>query len=128
MYEGEIVHFKGSFHDYLGELETFKKGHPNGANWYRIKNPCGFISQSDRNNVARFTAVRIWGHDKLYQKYVDIHCPPDSLIEIKVLDKEGGLYKMYEAELNRPSLDRIVTPSNADLDRVAFGKKGKAHH
>ncbi|MCK4716978.1 MAG: hypothetical protein KAT54_09250, partial [Candidatus Marinimicrobia bacterium] len=90
MYNDEIIQFFGGINQYIGELDQSK--HPLGAGWYRIKNPCCPYTEQKGDGVT-VSLSRIWGIDKLYRKFVDIYCPQDSLIEIRVLDKHGGLYK-----------------------------------
>jgi len=117
MYKGEIIHFIGGITEYIGELDQTE--HPKGTGWYRIKNPCYFVQQKSPDGKSITLGVsRIWGVDKLYRKYVDLYCPPDSLIEIRTLDKNGGLYKSYMNQLERPSLDKIIPPTGADLQAV----------
>jgi len=113
MYQNEIIHFTGGINEYIGELDQTK--HPLGDGWYRIKNPCCPYTNQDGDKVS-FSITRIWGVDKLYRKFVDIYCPPDSLMEIRVLDKNGGLYKAYMKELNRPDLNLIKPPT--DVERI----------
>jgi len=112
MYQNEIIHFTGGINEYIGELDQTK--HPLGDGWYRIKNPCCPYINRDGDKVS-FSITRIWGVDKLYRKFVDIYCPPDSLMEIRVLDKNGGLYKAYMKELNRPDLNLIKPPTDSEL-------------
>ena len=108
MYRDEIIHFQGGLHEYIGVLDQTE--HPNGSGWWRIKNPCSYIVQQVNENTVKFRLVRIWGMDKLYRKFVDIYCPSDSLMEIRVLDKDGGLYKAYRQEIDRPDVSRIHLP------------------
>ena len=111
MYNGEVIHFIGGVHDYLGELDQSE--HPMGSDWYRIKNPCITFQQQDPqtqklNNVVASMA----GPNKAYQKFVDIRVPPDSIMEIRVLDKKGDLYKVYKQESERVAPSLIHMPSS----------------
>ncbi len=118
-YKDEIVHFRGGINEYIGEL--LQEDHPSGPGWYRILNPCSVI-QVKKGNETGMGIARIWGMDKLYQKHVDIYCPSDSLMEIRVLDKEGSLYKSYQQELERPERSLIVTPGEADIRMIKSQK------
>ena len=115
MYKDEIVHFFGGLNDYIGELD--QTGHPMGPGWYRIKNPCCLQTKQD-GDTLRVGITRIWGVDKMYRKYVDIYCPRDSLMEVRVLDKNGGLYKAYMNELGRPDLNLIKSPTSEDIRAI----------
>lgn len=115
MYKDEIIHFFGGVQNYLGQLDQSE--HPNGPGWYRIKNPCNLYISQDKD-VVRTQITRIWGVDKFYRKFVDIYCPLDSIMEIRVLDKEGGLYKSYMKELDRPDLNLIKSPTDEDIGNV----------
>jgi len=101
--------------EYIGKLDQSK--HPLGKGWWRIKNPCSVHMIQDGQTVNRVLS-RIWGFAKLYRKFVDIYCPPDSLMEIRVLNKDGEIYKVYNAELNRMSLDRIQAPTDIDMAKI----------
>ena len=116
MYQGEIIHFAGGMNEYIGELDQSK--HPLGKGWCRIKNPCTVNLVQDGKTVNRIIS-RIWGVEKLYRKFIDIYCPPDSLMEIRVVDKDGKIYKVYKQELDRPDLNLIKAPTDADLDMLA---------
>jgi len=120
-YNGEIIHFIGGIHGYIGELDQSK--HPMGEGWVRIKNPCAVdIVQDNKTKAVNRVIARIWGIKKLYQKYVDIYCPKDSLKEIRVLDKQGEIYQVYQKELNRPDLNLIKAPTDGDIAKVLGGK------
>lgn len=120
-YKNEIIHFSGGMHDYIGELDSTP--HPWGEGWIRIKNPCEVVYQKNKQGGIDKILIRIWGVKKEYRRFVDIYCPPDSLKEIRVVDKEGEIYKVYRKEVDRASLDLIKAPTSADL--AAVGKDPK---
>lgn len=111
MYNSEIIHFIGGVHDYIGELDQSE--HPMGKNWYRIKKPCITFSQrnEEKQRVDNVVASMVGPH-KTYRKFVDIRVPEDSIMEIRVLDKNGDLYKFYQKESNRVSPSLIVMPDS----------------
>ena len=112
-YKDKIVQFFGGVNQYIGEMDPGP--HPNGSNWYRILNPCCPNVESVGDGV-RLSLTRIWGMDKLYKKYVDIYCPPDSLIEIRELD--GGMLNMYKKELERPDMNLIKSPGDSEVSFI----------
>ncbi len=114
-YNNEIIHFCGGMREYIGKLEQSE--HPAGEGWIRILDPALMRYTQDEKGV-QFNVMRIWGEDHLYRRFVDIYCPSDSLKEIKVLDKNGGLYKTYQKELGRVSLNRIIAPGAADIAKT----------
>jgi hypothetical protein len=120
MYAGEIIQFIGGVQQYIGEMA--QEPHPNGKGWYRILNPCTPSVEQDGNDI-RLTLTRIWGMDRLYQKFVDIYCPDDSLKEVRVLDKAGGLYKGYMAELTRAEFGLIRPPGSSELTYIHKGRQ-----
>lgn len=111
MYNGEVVHFIGGAQQYIGKIDQGE--HPNGPGWWRIKDPCVTFQEKDQqtqkiNNVVFSMA----GPNKIYRKFVDVFIPSESIIEIKVLDKNGQLYKVYKEEANRVAPSRIVLPDS----------------
>jgi len=121
MYQNEIIHFTGGINEYIGELDQTE--HPLGEGWIRIKNPCEVIYGEKKGQGKVRLLLRIWGVKKDYRRFVDIYCPPDSLKEIRVLDKDGEVYKVYKRELDRPSLDLIKAPTDADLATIGKDRK-----
>lgn len=120
-YKNEVIHFIGGMQPYIGRLD--EKAHPNGPGWYRILEPCTYQAVEDQqNNRIRAMMTRIWGLDKLYLHYIDVYCPSDSLMEIRVLDQNGALYKQYKDTLAKPSLSKIVAPSSADVRAITSNK------
>lgn len=104
-YNGEIIHFMGGIHDYIGELSQTKP-HPMGPHWYRINKPCiTFLQQGPQKLVDVVASMH--GPFNKYRKFVDIYIPPDSTMEIRVLDKKGKLFKFYQEELSRKGPDLI---------------------
>lgn len=120
MYKDEIIHFTGGMVTYIGRLDQSE--HPNGEGWYRILDPCTMTVYEDDKRHAQLSLQRIWGMSKFFRHFVDIYCPPDSLKEIRVLDKNGGLYKAYMKELGQPEMELIVSPSEADIKNIDAGK------
>lgn len=100
-YAGEIIHFIGGMTPFLGELD--QGDHPNGPNWYRIKNPCliKLVPSETGPKTAKIDVTTLEGDNNYYRKYVDIRIPPDSILEIRTLDKKGEFYKMYDAAQKR---------------------------
>lgn len=109
MYEGEIIQFSGGIREYMGELDQTE--HPLGKTWYRLKNPCVLVQRNNpqKNSVENVIAA-IWGHNKAYRKFIDIRVPEESILEIRVLDKNGEFYKVYKQEVERIQQGRIITP------------------
>ena len=108
-YKGEIVHFIGGIHEFIGELQQDE--HPLGPGWYRIKNAClTFVRQNEKEKRLDTVVAAIDGPNKAYRTFVDFYLSPDMPIEIRVLDKNGGLYKFYNEEVNRIKADRIIIP------------------
>ena len=114
MYRDEVIHFIGGVHDYLGELDQSE--HPMGKHWYRIKKPCLIFRQEDAANKKMTQAVAsLAGPQKAYLKYVDIYVPPESIMEIRTLDKNGKLYEIYKQEAERVAPSLIHMPDSSIL-------------
>lgn len=122
MYQNEIVHFIGGMVPYVGKLDQAL--HPNGPGWWRIIDPCTIAAIQNDIGGATINMGRIWGVDKMYRHYVDIYCPRESLMEIRTLDKEGRLYRQYQTELKRPSMNLIISPNDADVIALRGDIKG----
>lgn len=122
-YKGEIIHFFGGLQPYIGRLDTNE--HPNGPGWYRIIDPCEVAQRVDKEGRAHGVISRIWGVQKNYRHYVDVYCPEDSLKEIRVLDKNGEMYNIYQQELKAVGLNKIVAPTMADVESV--NQVGREH-
>lgn len=119
-YKGEIVHFIGGAKQYIGELDTNE--HPNGPNWYRIKRPCvTFQRMNEAEKRLENVIADNVGTNKAYRNFVDFRIPPDSIIEITILDKNGAMYKFYHEEINRVKRDRIVAPGDIGLKLPGLG-------
>jgi len=110
MYNGETIQFIGGLNEYIGVLDQTE--HPNGQGWYRLKQAChiGFDQQKKATVITR-----LGGPKRVYRDYVDIYIPRDSLMEIRTLDKDGELYKVWNDEMRRPKLDRIVLPEGGSI-------------
>lgn len=109
MYRDEIIHFTGGIYDYLGELDQSE--HPMGDNWYRIKKPCHIFQQKNPDDSSITNIVSsINGSGKIYRKFVDVRIPPDSIMEIRILDKSGQLYRLYRKEADRVDSEIIIKP------------------
>lgn len=116
-YKDEVIVFGGGMTAYIGKLD--QNPHPMGKGWIRINDPCTFEQAWDeQQHKYRVSMVRIWGVDNLYRRFVDIYCPPDSLKEIRVTDKKGGMYKKYKEEVNRPSMNLIRPPTDGDVRTI----------
>lgn len=108
-YKDEIIHFIGGIHEFIGKLQ--QEPHPNGPGWYRIKDAClTFIRENKEAKRLDTVVVAIDGPNKTYRKFVDFYLSPDMPIEIRVLDKNGGLYRFYNEEVNRVKADKIIIP------------------
>ena len=108
MYNDEVVQVMGGMNDYVGVLD--QREHPLGKEWMRIKEPC-LIFQRENPQTKQLGNVIVYmpGMRKTYRKYVDIRIPADMPMEIRTVDKNGDLYKVYQAEISRkPS--RIILP------------------
>ncbi len=117
-YAGEIIHFIGGVTPFLGELD--RGGHPNGSNWYRIHNPClvRIVPSPNDPNKGMVDITTMEGDESAYRKYVDIRIPEDSILEIRVLDKQGNLYKMYDAAQKRIKKGVIHRVGNSDIASI----------
>jgi hypothetical protein len=111
MYNGEIIHFIGGLTEYIGEMDQGQ--HPMGKGWYRIKNPAWVLTTSDGNDKLHTVVGRLGGPQHAYRKFVDIFIPEQSLIEIRVLEKDSDLYKFYLKEVNRPKSELIHLPGSS---------------
>uniref|UniRef100_A0A6M3III3 Uncharacterized protein n=1 Tax=viral metagenome TaxID=1070528 RepID=A0A6M3III3_9ZZZZ len=111
MYKAEIIHFIGGLTEFVGELDQSE--HPNGLNWYRIRNPCIIFTRENKEMKRIDTVVALLsGPQKVYRKFVDIRIPEDSILEIRVLDKNGALYEHYSKEVNRIMPEKIILPEH----------------
>uniref|UniRef100_A0A6H1ZKN7 Uncharacterized protein n=1 Tax=viral metagenome TaxID=1070528 RepID=A0A6H1ZKN7_9ZZZZ len=109
IYKGEIIHFIGGIHEFIGKLQQGE--HPNGAGWYRMEDAClTFINKNEEMKRLDTVVAAIDGPNKAYRRFVDFYLSPDMPIEIRVLDKNGGLHKFYNEEINRVKADRIIIP------------------
>lgn len=109
-YKGKVVHIIGGIHDFMGVIENFPELHPNGLGWFRIKNPCLIKTVEQKNSVGELIS-KLGGPQCVYENFVDIYIPPgESMIEIRVVDVEGGLYEAYTKQLNQPKIKNIVVP------------------
>ena len=110
MYNGEIIQFTGGTKDYIGELDQGE--HPNGPGWWRINKPCMiFERQNPEKRSIENVVTSFSGPQKSYRKFVDIYLSPEHPIEIKVVDKNGDLYKVYRQEADRVASDIIISPN-----------------
>jgi len=106
-YHDEIVHLVGAIHENVGTLVCGPGAavHPFGDGWFRIKNPCvAFQVQNEQTKTVENGIMPIAGINQIYKPVIDIYIP-ESIMEIKVLDERGDLYKNYVAaiELKAPS-------------------------
>jgi len=109
-YKNEIVHFLGGANEYVGILETLS-AEAGGGHWYRIHEPCLSFTQDNpalkrRQNILAYMC----GAPKNYHNYVDIYIPQDSIIEIRVLDKKGDMFRIYRQEVERKAPNMIIVP------------------
>jgi hypothetical protein len=108
-YKGEVIHFIGGIHEFIGEVEV---GPPmDHGRWYRIKNPCqSFVKQNEVQKRVDTIITSLAGPRKIYRKFVDLYVSHDMPLEIRVLDKNGELYKVYQQEVNRITPENIILP------------------
>lgn len=113
MYKGQIIHFNGGINAYVGELD--QANHKNGENWYRIINPCEVRYKAEPNGLTRMGLSAIWGNGDFFKHFIDIKVPDESIIEIRIVDKEGDLYEAYKKEIKRKKSKIIQVPSNMTI-------------
>jgi len=100
----------GGINQFIGRLDPSE--HPNGPNWYRINDPC-LTFQKENAELKRIDNVvaEMSGPGKAYRKFVDVYIPQDCHVEIRVLDKSGKLFEVYDSEIKRIKPDRIIIPN-----------------
>jgi len=124
-YKGKIVHVIGGMHDFMGEIDAFCSEvkddngyssiigdgkHPNGDGWIRIKNPCLVKTVEQKNAVGELIS-KLGGPQDVYEAFVDLYIPPgESLVEIRVLNENGGLHEAYMKQIKQPKIENIVVP------------------
>ena len=111
-YKDEIVHFSGGIHDYIGSLETSGK-EAGGGQWFRIHEPCLTFTQDNPALKTRKNIIALMSGApgaRNYHNYVDIYIPQDSIIEIRVLDKNGDMFRIYRQEVERKPPNMIIVP------------------
>jgi len=116
MYKDEVIHIDTGARAYIGKLDI--SDHPMGADWIRIKDPAEAVMVK---NQAGHLALQINPIDyphKNYRKFVDMRIPADQQIEIRVLDKNGELYKVYNNAMNAQRATRIISPGTADIINI----------
>lgn len=121
-YPGKVIYILGGMREYIGEMDTLP--HPNGENWYRIKNACEVIHTEIKEGKRARIVSAIDGPQKDFKKHVDIRIPEDSIMEILEVNPEGNIHKIYKQELTRVKMDRIVAPDAADIHSIM----GKSQH
>lgn len=105
-YKGKIVHIMGGIHDFMGEIEDS----PNGDGWIRIKNPC-LVKTIEQKGAVGELISKLGGPQDIYENFVDLYIPPgESLLEIRVLNENGGLHEAYMKQINQPKIERLVVP------------------
>lgn len=129
VYKDKIVHIIGAPTEYIGEIDNHPMCKKDFNGWLRIKNPC-FIGQMQRkeNNkpMIKTHIVKMGMPTGDYKEHIDMFIP-DFAIEIRPLDKEGGLYAAYqnqrEKSFKRSAL--IYTPETDEIMRFKQGNKEK---
>lgn len=112
MYNSDIIQLSGGLNDYVGELE--QSNHPMGEGWYRINKPCIiFTRENPATKQIQNVIVPMKGipGQEAYRNYVDVRIPDTMAMEIRALDKEGPMYKLYMQEINRKK-SSIILPNN----------------
>ena len=114
MYNGEIIHFAGGINDYIGKLDQTE--HPAGKGWHRILNPClHFMAKDPSSKKMQNIIVNMAAGptaENNYRKFVDIYIPPDSIIEVRILDQKGDLCEAYRKESERRGSSLIKSPGS----------------
>ena len=97
MYSGRVEMLLGGIHDYIGQIDD--SPHPRGEGWYRIKNPCHLFLSTDlgKDNLVAYMAGE--PGERSYKEIVDVKIP--GRVEIRQLDKNGPLYKIYKGEVKK---------------------------
>ena len=109
MYNDETIQLSGGMNDFIGKLD--QAPHPMGDGWYRIYEPCLIFTQDDPKNKRRVQVLAyVPGIEKNFRNFVDVYIPKESCKEIRVLDKAGVLYKIYQKEISRKAPNLILVP------------------
>uniref|UniRef100_A0A6M3IY78 Uncharacterized protein n=1 Tax=viral metagenome TaxID=1070528 RepID=A0A6M3IY78_9ZZZZ len=110
MYNDEVIQLIGGVNDFIGKLDQSE--HPLGDRWFRIKDPCLVFNREDPAHKRMTTVVaRLSGPDgKSYRNFVDVYIPLTDPVEIRVLDKDGPLCKVYIEERDRKAPTNIIIP------------------
>lgn len=117
MYNDEIIHFSAGINDYIGRLQ--QTAHPNGPNWYRLNDVCiVFQQRNQKNQRIEKVLAPLSGPYKEYRKFIDIRVPEDSIIEVRVVDKNGKLYEIYKKEIDRVFPQNIIIPESGALTGI----------
>jgi hypothetical protein len=112
MYRDEIIQLTGGVNDYVGKLD--QTNHPMGEGWYRINEPCIiFTRENPASKQIQNVIVPMKGipGQEAYRNYVDVRIPDTMAMEIRTLDKEGPMYRLYMQEINRKK-SSIILPEN----------------
>jgi hypothetical protein len=123
-YKGQVVHFMGGLHDFVGEIETFFQEtdlpgmstapgvHPIGEGWIRINKPCLTSTIKDKGRqLEQIGTMGGPGHN--YQDFVDIYIPPgQSVMEVRVVDPESDMFRAYQRVVSQIKPKHIVLPGS----------------
>jgi hypothetical protein len=113
MYNDTIIQVAGGLNDYIGKLD--QAPHPMGEGWYRIKEPCMVFTREDpKSRSIQNVIMPLKGRpgDENYRNYVDIRIPDTMPMEIRTLQIDGPMYKIYIQEMNRKK-SNIIIPDNS---------------
>lgn len=111
-YENEVVHFAvPGMTNFIGRIASGPN--PRGDGWIRVEHPV-IIMEASQAGKQGFMMSTLAGPYQHYRQYVDFFIPPDKAVEIRTLDPEGNLYKMYLKEVNAPKRERIIAPHEVD--------------
>jgi len=120
---GDIVHLIGGITEYAGEISLIseeKMGY-----WVSIKNPC-ILMMVQKGNQMLSTLSILGGPEYVYEHHVILYLPKDSLIEIRVLDREGGLYALYKKQAATPKYEGVLDlPGSPGYDAARQNLKAK---
>ena len=108
-YQDQIIQLSGGLNDYIGKLDPAP--HPLGDGWFRILEPClTFFQDNPKLKQRQNIVAALPGPQRNFQRFVDVYIPATDPMEIKVLDKEGQIYRIYVQEISRKGANRIIIP------------------
>jgi hypothetical protein len=73
-----------------------------------------FVQHDPQTKRVNTVISSFAGVKKIYKKYVDVRIPADMPMEIRTVDKNGQLYKVYKDELERKESE-LWTPDQGPV-------------